>query len=94
MNEWQEAGKPIRSFGTMSVTELKEKLKGRDVLLLDVRDPSEWVEDGYIQDANLIFFADLAEKADSLPKDKPIAGDLFGWQTLQHWRKHTREEGL
>ena len=73
MNEWQEAGKPIRSFGTMSATELKEKLARREVLLLDVRDPPEWIEDGYIEDANLIFFADLAEKADSLPKDKTIA---------------------
>ena len=73
MNEWQEAGKPIRSFGTMSVTELKEKLERREVLMLTVRDPPEWAEDGYIEDANLIFFADLAEKADSLPKDGTIA---------------------
>jgi hydroxyacylglutathione hydrolase len=73
MDQWQEAGKPIRSFGTMSATELKEKFKRSEVLLLDVRDPPEWVEDGYVEGANLIFFADLQEKADLLPKDKPIA---------------------
>lgn len=73
MNEWQEAGKPIRSFGTMSANELKMKLEKQEVLLLDVRDPPEWEEDGYVEGANLIFFADLAEKADSLPKDKAIA---------------------
>jgi hydroxyacylglutathione hydrolase len=73
MDQWQEAGKPIRSFGTMSATELKEKFKRSEVLLLDVRDPPEWVEDGYVEGANLIFFADLQEKADLLLKDKPIA---------------------
>jgi hydroxyacylglutathione hydrolase len=73
MNEWQEAGKPIRSFGTMSVMELRDRLGRREVLLLDVRDPPEWVEDGYIVGATRLFFADLPEKADLLPKDKPIA---------------------
>jgi hydroxyacylglutathione hydrolase len=73
MNEWQESGKPIRSFGTMSAMELRGKLGGGEVLLLDVRDPPEWVEDGYIEGATRLFFADLPEKADSLPNDKPIA---------------------
>ncbi len=73
MNEWQEAGKPISSFGTMSATELKEKLGKNEVLLLDVRDPPEWTEDGYTKEATRIFFADLPEKTDSLPKNKPIA---------------------
>ena len=73
MNEWQEAGKPISSFGTMSATELKDRLANGEVLLLDVRDPSEWVEDGYVEKENRIFFADLPEKMDSIPKGKPIA---------------------
>jgi hydroxyacylglutathione hydrolase len=73
MNQWQEAGKPIRNFGTMSAMELKDKLGKGEVLLLDVRDPPEWVEDGYIDGSNRIFFADLATNTDSLPKDKPIA---------------------
>jgi hydroxyacylglutathione hydrolase len=73
MNEWQEAGKPISSFGTMSATELKDQLANDEILLLDVRDPPEWVEDGYIEKATRIFFADLPEKTDSLPKGKPIA---------------------
>ena len=73
MNEWQEAGKPIRSFGTMSAMELRDRLGRGEVLLLDVRDPPEWVEDGYVDGATRLFFADLPEKADLLPKDKPIA---------------------
>ena len=40
--------------------------------LVDVREPSEW-KHGYVEGAKRIFFGDLAEKAGSLPKDKPIA---------------------
>lgn len=71
MNEWQEAGKPIKHTGTMSVTELKNKLEQQEVLLLDVREPSEWQE-GYVEGSTRVFFADLPEKAASLPKNKPI----------------------
>jgi hydroxyacylglutathione hydrolase len=73
MNQWQEAGKPFRSFGTMHTTELKDKLVKGEVSLLDVREPHEWTEDGYIKGATLIHFADLPEKTATLPKDKPIA---------------------
>ena len=57
----------------MSVIELRDKLGKEEVLLLDVREPSEWKEDGYVEGAKLMFFADLPEKAGLLPKDKPIA---------------------
>lgn len=73
MNEWQEAGKPIAHTGTMAITELKGKFDRGEVRLLDVREPSEWKEDGYVEGAEKIFFADLPQKAGSLPKDKPIA---------------------
>ena len=73
MNEWQEAGKPFANAGTMSVQELKDKLTKGEVTLLDVREPSEWTTDGYVEGAIKIFFADLPQKTDLLPKDKPIA---------------------
>ncbi len=63
MEEWQEAGKPINSAGTMSVIELKKKLQKREVLLVDVRKPSEWKEEGTVEGAKRIFFVDLPEKA-------------------------------
>lgn len=72
MNEWQEAGKPFRSFGTISATETKSKMEKGEVLLLDVRDPPEWTEDGYVEGSQRIFFADLPQKTAELPKDKPI----------------------
>ena len=73
MDQWQEAGKPISSFGTMTAIELRGKLAKGEVLLLDVREPIEWKEDGYVEGAKLMFFADLPEKTGLLPKDKPIA---------------------
>ncbi len=73
MDQWQEAGKPIGRFGTMTATELRCKLAKGEVRLLDVREPSEWKEDGYVEGAELMFFADLPEKTGLLPKDKPIA---------------------
>jgi len=73
MNEWQESGNPISNTGTMSVVELKSKLDRSEVALLDVREPSEWREEGVAEGATTIFFADLPEKAGSLSQDKPIA---------------------
>jgi hydroxyacylglutathione hydrolase len=73
MNEWQETGKPISSIDTMSVVELKSKLDNGEVVLLDAREPSEWKDEGTVEGAKRIFFADLPNKTDSLPKDKPIA---------------------
>ena len=65
MNQWQEAGKPFSSFGTIPVTELKDKLARSELRLLDVREPSEWKEDGTVEGAELIHFPDLQEKADA-----------------------------
>jgi hydroxyacylglutathione hydrolase len=73
MNQWQEAGKPITHTDTITIIELKTKLDRGEVRLLDVREPSEWKEDGYVESAERIFFADLPQKANSLPQDKPIA---------------------
>jgi len=73
MNVWQEAGKPITTTCTMSVLELKSKLEKEEVEVLDVREPNEWKEDGIIEGAECIHFADLLNKTGSLPRDKPIA---------------------
>jgi hydroxyacylglutathione hydrolase len=73
MNEWQEAGKPITSTHTMSVLELKSKLEKAKATILDVREPNEWREDGSIEGAKLVHFADLPDKMGSLLQCKQIA---------------------
>jgi hydroxyacylglutathione hydrolase len=73
MNTWQENGKSFLNFGTITATELTLKLSRDEITLIDVREPHEWAEDGYIEGAILIPFAELPEKASTIPKDKPIA---------------------
>ena len=64
---------PFAASAQCRATELKDKLAKDEVSLLDVREPHEWTEDGYVEGAILILFADLPEKTAVLPKDKPIA---------------------
>ena len=73
MSEWQEAGKPITNTLVMSVIELKSKLDKGEVTLLDVREPNEWKEDGVVEAAKRVFWANLPEQVSSVPVDKPIA---------------------
>ena len=42
-------------------------------MLLDVREPNEWKEDGIVEGAKCVHFADLPDKIGSLQRDKPIA---------------------
>jgi hydroxyacylglutathione hydrolase len=70
ISEWQETGKPLSHIGTLSAPTLQSKLEKGEVLLVDVRELSEWKE-GYIEGAKRIFFGHLMEKAASLPRNKP-----------------------
>jgi hydroxyacylglutathione hydrolase len=72
MMDWIEKGKPISTAGVLSVSALKSRLEKNEVFLVDVREPSEW-KDGVIEGAERIFFGDLADRAASLPRDKPVA---------------------
>jgi hydroxyacylglutathione hydrolase len=70
MNRWQEAGKAISHFGTLSAAELY--VNRHRFVVLDVREPSEWAE-GIIEDAQLMYFGDLPQKADALSRNKRYA---------------------
>jgi hydroxyacylglutathione hydrolase len=71
INEWQEQGKPISHIHTLSVSELKENLSR--YIVLDVREPSEWHQEGTIEGAGRVFFADLPQKVDELSRNKRYA---------------------
>jgi hydroxyacylglutathione hydrolase len=71
IKEWQENGKPIDTVGTISASELKTELNTKKLLLLDVREPSEWKE-GYIEGAKRIFVGRIEDEAHTLPKDEHI----------------------
>ena len=70
ISEWQEKGNPISHVSTISAQELNIWLQDTSLLVLDVREPSEWKE-GCIQGAERIFFGHLRGKAGSLPRNKP-----------------------
>jgi hydroxyacylglutathione hydrolase len=71
MDEWQDQGKPIDYLNTLSASTLYNNMNKYTVL--DVREPSEWHEEGTIKDANCVFFADIPEMADSLDRNERYA---------------------
>jgi hydroxyacylglutathione hydrolase len=71
MNEWQEQGKPIEHVPTVSVSELKDRRK--QYVVLDVREPSEWHDEGIIEGAEQVFFAELPQKAKLFDRTKLYA---------------------
>ena len=68
---WRNEGKSIETLGTISAIDTKKMLESKDLLLLDVREESEW-EAGHIGGAKRIYVGHLQKDADKLPKDKPI----------------------
>ncbi len=71
IGEWQEQGKSLSRLGTLSVSELKER-QNRFVVL-DVREPHELREEGWIKGAERVFFGYLREKAAVMERDRRIA---------------------
>ena len=71
INEWQNAGKTTSHVHTLSATDLHSRLER--YVVLDVREPSEWHEEGIIERAETIFFGDLQSKADNLDRNKRYA---------------------
>ncbi len=47
VDAWREAGLPLESIESVQVPELARRLRRREVVLLDVRDPDEWA-DGHV----------------------------------------------
>ncbi|MEI8308762.1 MAG: rhodanese-like domain-containing protein [Chloroflexales bacterium] len=63
-----------KTFGQMSVSDLKAKLDaGESLFLLDVRTPEEFSQDGHVAAATLIPLNELDTRLSELPSDKPIA---------------------
>jgi len=71
IGEWQEQGKPISHIHTISAADLHANLERFAVL--DVREPSEWHQEGTIQGATRIFFAEMSNAAETLPRNRHYA---------------------
>jgi hydroxyacylglutathione hydrolase len=68
---WRNAGLPIESSGTISPRQLKENLESYYVL--DVREISEFEEEGHIPGAKHCFVGDLGKFIKNESFDRPIA---------------------
>lgn len=69
MLAWRSAAKPLADTSKVTVDQLKERLG--EVHVLDVRQPAEWAA-GHIPGAQFITGAELPERYDEVPKDRPV----------------------
>ncbi len=73
LEAWVAAGQPTSSYPTTSMrTVFADASRGTPVDLLDVRQPTEWRDDGVIPGARTIFVADLPDHLAELPRDHAI----------------------
>ena len=72
MPAWGKSGRALKSLEDLDVERLREMATSGAVNVLDVRQPSEWAE-GHIDGATFITLAELPERVDELPDDKPMA---------------------
>ena len=69
---WLRGGGPVASYEQVSADDLCEAhRRGDQPYVVDVRQELEWAW-GTIPDSHLVFIADLPEKLDELPGDKPV----------------------
>jgi glyoxylase-like metal-dependent hydrolase (beta-lactamase superfamily II)/rhodanese-related sulfurtransferase len=70
---WAASGRPLASYETMSMAALaSENAADRPGLLLDVRQPIEWQDEGVVPGSRQIFVADLAARMTELPAGAPV----------------------
>ena len=71
---WTAAGQPLAGMSTVSTGELADELRSdRSPIVLDVRDPAEWRDEGRIEDAVEMPLASLIAGLDpSIPDGAPI----------------------
>lgn len=65
---------PAGGFTTISVSDLKARLDaGDELLVLDVRTPEEYAQDGHIAGSTLLPLQELPQRMGELEKDRAIA---------------------
>lgn len=73
IDAWETAGYPLQTVSTLSVHELARQLRsGVNPFVLDVRTGAEW-HSGHIDGAVHIHGGLLQQRAEEIPRDRPIA---------------------
>jgi glyoxylase-like metal-dependent hydrolase (beta-lactamase superfamily II)/rhodanese-related sulfurtransferase len=75
VSAWADSGRPLSSYPTTSMRAAHDERvaggEGGDILL-DVRQPIEWRNDGVVPGAERIFVADLPARLDELPAGRRV----------------------
>jgi len=71
LGAWTHAGRPLASFGRISVRELSDRLRAGTAAAVDVRSRAEW-EEGHIPGAVNIPAGEIADRMDELPQGRPL----------------------
>jgi hydroxyacylglutathione hydrolase len=71
---WAESGRALSTYEITTMREAHDERDGAgaDRLLLDVRQPIEWDQDGVVPGAERVFVADLPARLAGLPPDRPV----------------------
>ena len=77
VDAWAASGRPVAAYGTTSMAELARERAAGDGddgrgLLLDVRQPIEWRDEGVVPGSHQIFVADLVDRVSELPSGEPV----------------------
>jgi glyoxylase-like metal-dependent hydrolase (beta-lactamase superfamily II)/rhodanese-related sulfurtransferase len=79
MDAWANAGRPVATYETTTMRAMHDDQangaadgSASDRVLLDVRQPIEWQQDGVVPGAERIFVADLPARLSELPPGAPV----------------------
>lgn len=73
MLAWRTGARPLDGLPQITVHELRRRLDGGEVDLLDVRQPAEWAA-GHVDGATFVTGAELPERLDDVPRNgRPVA---------------------
>jgi hydroxyacylglutathione hydrolase len=74
LDAWAASGRAVSSYDTTSMRELAgERASGEaNGVLLDVRQPIEWQDEGVVPGSRQIFVADLQTRVGELPEGEPV----------------------
>jgi rhodanese-related sulfurtransferase len=72
MIDWRDAGLPVESVPQITAYDLHTMLEGEGVVVVDVREPFEWLE-GHVQGATHLPMFEAVARAAELPADRPKA---------------------
>lgn len=96
MQSWRTSGRKVASLPLIDVDQLSRGVEKSALTILDVRQPAEWAS-GHVPGALFITGAELPERIEDVPADKPVAvvcGSGFRSSTLASLLKHSGRERI